>query len=213
MPKLVNKKPIILSFLLSLVVLLSLAVYFKEKNSLVKESGKKEEISKVVTTPEPEIKEDIKDGVYTNYEYGFSFEYPREIFDNVYPWKNPTGKVFRAKGQFFPSLEIKTTNYTEEEIFYNDCLEAIDGDSVNSPQKTWQPNYIKIGLLNSFCLTQVGPYGFGGSGVKFWTYKAITKSQEDVYFTFSWSEDNLMEFKQHRREFESVLKSVNLLQR
>lgn len=123
MPKLISKKSLVLYFLVSALVLLSLATYFKGKDSLVKESGEKEKISEVVTTPEPEIKEDIKDGVYTNYEYGFSFEYDDTIFNKISKDGTPTSSMqFLEQDALLPKISVYPFRY---EFSDNEIAESL----------------------------------------------------------------------------------------
>lgn len=172
--KLIAPKYLVLAVLLTILVI---AVTFLGS----KKQGNVEVTQTPSTLTEEKVEEEVKDGVYTNYTYGFRFEYPEEIFNYTNPWtnhpnNNPSYKVFFVEGQRFPQLSI---NLLSEDLYgelYSKCVSSNVGATIDISEKTGSIS-VKRYDLNNICVSEVTPYGEGlvESG---WSHIAIVPIED-----------------------------------
>lgn len=193
-----------LIFLVTIVTLLSAK---KTDNNKAQEPGTltdekvKEEI----------VDEEIKDGVYTNYTYGFRFEYP-EIFNTYGPWSTKSKvKSFGVANQRFPSLSVYILDGNLYGDFYQKCSSASNGEIFANSEKS-SSSAMKIKTFNDSCVTLSLPYSEGKTEYN-GTYSFITprKGIENEYVGVYLSGGSLDETRKLENEFNLVLKSFKFL--
>lgn len=170
------------------------------------------------TLTKAKVEEEIKDGVYTNYTYGFRFEYPEEIFDKINPWsESSNNKKFFVEGSI-PYLVIDTpqmvvgvlsTSYDAEYYhgFYNDCVATSPGVLLRKTPKSGSS--FKRYNLEDICVTESTPEGLK-DGEASWAYGAtIPYGNDYIYLTLG--ETDPLELESLKQEFDSMVKSFEFL--
>lgn len=211
--KLNVKSTILLSVIGAVVIFTVLFLYSRNTNETkVNPTGEPVKTNEEDTPVDLDIKEEVKDGVYTNYTYGFRFEYDDQKFNDVREWKRSTGKNFYTKGWTNPSLNIKYIVNIEIILDYDKCLNAEKGEIVNEVDTIAPTTYEKSGIVNGFCVTYVKANGLVSGGYKGWSYTAIRKNDSnDSFIYIAWKDSNPEDLKNIKPDFYSLLESFSFI--
>ena len=196
-------------FTIAVLVSVGMLIIKKPSTFTKQEIVKEEE----VVQNEPVIKEEFKDGVYTNYTYGFRFEYDEEIFSKTYPWNKNSGtnKRFFVEGQRFPQLAISLLNKDIYGNLYENCNSAKDHSLISTSERSSSASYKEYDLIN-ICVSRVVPYP--GKVEAGWGYGAImpVENIEGVHYLLinvSVSDEN--ELNSWEDKFDSIVKSFKIM--
>lgn len=202
-----NTKNIILISLAFAVLIFGTSFFaFKNKGKNV--------ITEATSTPvaEVEVQEEIKDGVYTNYTYGFSFEYPEEIFNKINQWQENSIKRFFVEGQRFPQLSVRMLKDHFYDEFYRKCFTADDGD-VFSESEEYNSITKKRYNLGELCVSisissKEGDYEIPQN----YTVTVPSMDSKDAHISISLSGETLSETQELEDEFDSIVKSFEFIE-
>lgn len=114
MPRSKNKKPQISLYLLFTIIafLIITPIYLSQKYESKRTSP--------VGFKQEQIQDEAKDGVYTNYTYGFRFKYDNKIFNTNNPWDKNWRRFF-INDDFQRQLIIEVTDNDYLYDYYSDC--------------------------------------------------------------------------------------------
>lgn len=154
------------------------------------------------SSPSPSMQapviEEVESGVYTNYTYGFRFEYPDKIFNTSNPWEINMGKQFMVDGDFFPRLRVQSLGQEWNETL-NKCIEAKEGEIIS--QDTKSGTRVKLYNTDISCVVSFDPRGFkdGEPPYGFSTY--FHKDGQIVLVSLSSSKDS-------KNQYASVIDKI-----
>lgn len=203
-----DRKNIIIFLALFVILLLGVTLLMPKKNKERGDFGTKPNMEDAAKS---EVDEELKDGVYINHTFGFSFEYPK-VFNKINPWLVRPGhsdKEFFVEGQRFPQLSVALLDVSVYENTYSQCVSAQDGSIVGTSTETGTVA-IKRYSVRQICVTEVRPRG-NGKVESGWSHVAIIpvepiENYRYLYVSLSESDENALSQSVH--EFDSIVQSL-----
>lgn len=205
--KLVEPKYLALAVLLTILVIV---VTFL--------SAKKQDNTKVTPTPstltEEKVEEEIKDGVYTNYTYGFKLKYDDNIFSKEIESTDNTTTLVTEGSEYLPKLVV-SMQYDSGERFkeildkaYTRCR----GYKINEPFKD---GLLVTGTGRKMLESDIGcAFSFNPEGATDvepgWGHASLFDINEKIIsINISvWNQEQLSQFEE---AFKNLFNSVELL--
>lgn len=207
------RKQLIIPTILTVLLLGGLFLHANSRDQKITNSQTSNNGSPFPVVSENAIKEEVKDGVYTNFTYGFRMKYPKEIFNKVdRPWDPITDKWFYIEGQRVPILKVgkldspSNTKYYFES--YDKCINAKSGEILSQTAKSGTS--IKLYNTDIVCVTHSTPDGFK-DGEPSYGYGATIKSPTDELFYINLGEFDLDKLQALRDEFDTIVKSFEFI--
>jgi len=135
-----TRNTVVFSVIGALLIFAGIFIYAKDSKKASVESRANNEVNNTV------IQADVKDGVYTNYTYGFSFRYPNDIFEQKSStYFNSIEEDAEIVFGFFNDISNTTNSDVSSKYvnLYNDCISLSNNELVDDKS-------IKFVLKNSF---------------------------------------------------------------
>jgi len=193
--------PVLVATMLAILALVGIVLFSKKQ-------PKQANIAKEpVTLTEEKVEEEIKDGVYTNYTYGFRFEYPSILFDsyNNTVWEKDQGIVFSQSGKVLPQLKVYVSGDYYYRKEYELCLNAEPGQIMSERPKVGTEVKLYDIESNSVCVLRGDPRGLIIDEPVWWYTAYFPINDQTVVMNLSsWQETEINNF---RKNFDNVVES------
>lgn len=201
------KKSITYPVILTILVLGCLVLYTKQQEASKHSSTWNQLISGTKypspTTPSSEFN---SNGHYENYAFGFSFDYPEEIFSKSNPWNDQTGKTFFTGEELSPILRVQKVS-EDWSSFYETCVNSKDGTVLS--QNTRTGTSMKLRSKTNGCVVSIDPRGLK-DGEPSWSQVAYFK-QDNKFLAVSISADDKKTLENLMPQFNKIIVSFKFI--